>query len=108
VRSRQGAATTHQCALVTPYAEAVSEQKQPAVSVRPLDPPMVPFAVGGIAIWAVLGLLALAFRDTLAAHGHTDWLWICVAGVAWGILGLFTMLRHDANRRRRRAALPGA
>ena len=64
---------------------------------------MVPFAVGGIVIWAVLGVAMLPFRDRLAAHGHTDWLWICLAGFLWGFVGLASMVRHDAHRRRRRA-----
>jgi Protein of unknown function (DUF2530) len=71
--------------------------------VRPLDPPMVPFAVGGIVLWAVAGLALLPFRDTLEAHGHGSWLAICVAGFLWGFPGLAVMIRHDANRRRRRA-----
>jgi len=37
------------------------------------------------------------------AGGPTEWLWVCLAGVLTGIPGLLTMLRHDANRRRRRA-----
>nr|BFE77102.1 hypothetical protein GCM10020092_104030 [Actinoplanes digitatis] len=32
-----------------------------------------------------------------------SWLWTCLAGLLCGIPGLLTMLRHDANRRRRRA-----
>ena len=75
--------------------------------VEPLDPPMVPFAVAGIVIWAVVGLGMLPFRDTLATHGHTDWLWICLAGFLWGFVGLASMIRHDAHRRRRRASQPG-
>jgi len=63
---------------------------------------MVPFALAGIAIWAVIGLVLLAFRGSLRAHGHEEWLRICLAGIAVGIPGLLTMLRHDANRRRRR------
>ncbi|HYN94114.1 MAG TPA: DUF2530 domain-containing protein [Pilimelia sp.] len=63
---------------------------------------MVPFAVAGLVAWAVAGLGLLAFgRDWLSAHGHTDWLWICLAGFLIGLLGLATMLRHDAHRRRR-------
>lgn len=68
---------------------------------EPLDPPMVPFAVGGLAAWAVAGLVLLLFRDWLSAHGHTDWLWICLAGFLVGLPGLAVMIRHDANRRRR-------
>jgi hypothetical protein len=64
----------------------------------PLDPPMVPFVLGGIAAWLVALCVTLAFRDT-----HESWFWICVAGLLWGIPGLITMLRHDARRRRRRA-----
>jgi hypothetical protein len=72
--------------------------------ITPLDPPMVPFAVGGIAVWAAVGLGMLAFRNQLAASGHEHWLRICLAGVLVGFPGLFVMIRHDANRRRRRAA----
>jgi hypothetical protein len=65
--------------------------------VEPLDPPMVPFALAGMAAFAVAGLAVLLF------HGRSQWWWICVAGFLAGIPGLLTMLRHDANRRRRRA-----
>jgi hypothetical protein len=71
--------------------------------IEPLDPPMVPFALAGMAAFLVAGLVLLLFHDWLSDHGHTDWLWICVAGFLLGIPGLLTMLRHDANRRRRRA-----
>jgi hypothetical protein len=64
---------------------------------------MVPFAVGGIVVWAVAGLALLPFRGTLEAHGHGSWLAICLAGFLWGFPGLAVMIRHDANRRRRRA-----
>ncbi|MGC9669068.1 DUF2530 domain-containing protein [Planosporangium sp. 12N6] len=63
---------------------------------------MVPLAIAGIVIWAVIGLTFLAFRDTLRAHGHDDWLAICLAGFLWGFPGLAVMIKHDANRRRRR------
>lgn len=63
---------------------------------------MVPFAVAGLAIWAVAGLVLLIFfRDWLTAHGHGNWLWICLAGFLVGLPGLAVMLRYDANRRRR-------
>ncbi|MFY1635739.1 DUF2530 domain-containing protein [Solwaraspora sp. WMMB335] len=62
---------------------------------------MVPFAVGGMAAWAVAVVACLLARDWLATHGRTDWLWISVAGFLLGLPGLAVMLRHDANRRRR-------
>lgn len=71
---------------------------------EPLDPPMVPFAAAGTAIWAVLGLTLLPLRDWLAEHGHTDWLWTCLTGFLLGFPGIAVMMKHDANRRRRREA----
>ncbi|ROP30636.1 uncharacterized protein DUF2530 [Couchioplanes caeruleus] len=64
---------------------------------EPLDPPMVPFALAGIAAFAVAGVILLL------ADAPDDWLWTCLAGLLLGIPGLITMLRHDAHRRRRRA-----
>ncbi len=64
---------------------------------------MVPFAVGGIVIWAILGLVLLPFRHQLADNDHGWWLWTCLAGFLVGFPGLAVMIRHDANRRRRRA-----
>jgi hypothetical protein len=58
---------------------------------------MVPFALAGMAAFAVAGVVVLL------ADGPDGWLWVCLAGFLWGIPGLLTMLRHDANRRRRRA-----
>ncbi|WP_405114283.1 DUF2530 domain-containing protein [Micromonospora sp. NBC_01405] len=79
-------------------------QEQPP-RPEPLDPPMVPFAVAGLAVWAVVGLVLLIFfRTWLTEHGRQDWLWTCLAGFLWGFPGLAVMMRHDANRRRRRAA----
>jgi hypothetical protein len=75
------------------------------VSIRPkpLDPPMVPFALAGIAVWIVAVLVMLPFRDELADAGRGNWFDIAVAGALWGIPGLLTMVVHDRNRKRRRA-----
>jgi hypothetical protein len=75
------------------------EAAGPVPAPRPLDLPMVPFWFGGMAVWLVALLVVLPFRDT-----HEDWFWICVAGFLWGFPALPVMIRHDANRRRRRAA----
>jgi drug/metabolite transporter (DMT)-like permease len=72
---------------------------------KPLDPPMVPFAVVGIAIWAVLGLALLPFHGWLSQRGHTNWLWTCLAGFLLGFVGLAVMIRHDRRRRRTRRLL---
>ena len=65
---------------------------------------MVPFAAVGIAIWAVLGIALIPAHDWLSDHGHTNWLWTCLAGVLLGFVGLAMMIRHDRHRKRRRAA----
>lgn len=62
---------------------------------------MVPFAVAGLAVWAVVGLVLLLMRDWLAAHDRLDWLWTCLAGFLLGFPGLAVMIRHDARRSRR-------
>ncbi len=71
--------------------------------VEPPDPPMVPFAVVGIVIWAVLGLALLPFYGWLSRNGHLNWLWTCVAGFLLGFVGLAVMIRHDRHRRARRS-----
>ena len=74
---------------------------------RAIDPPMVPFAIAGMIGFAIAALVLLPFRDWLSEHGHTDWLWTCVAGFFLGFPGLATMIVHDRNRRRRMAAEAG-
>nr|WP_268244334.1 DUF2530 domain-containing protein [Pilimelia terevasa] len=63
-----------------------------------LDPPMVPVAVAGLVAFGGTGLTLLLFRDWLEAHGHGDWLWICLAGFLLGLPGLALMVRHDRRR----------
>lgn len=58
---------------------------------------MLPFALGGMAVWLVALLVSLLFRAE-----HESWFWICVAGLLWGIPGSLTMLRHDSRRKRRK------
>jgi hypothetical protein len=70
---------------------------------KPLDPPMVPFALAGIGLWIIVVLIMLPFRADLADAGHGNWFGIAVAGAIWGIPGLLTMVVHDRNRKRRRA-----
>jgi hypothetical protein len=70
---------------------------------EPLELPLVPFAIAGMALWALAGLILLPFHGTLAEHGHTNWLWICLAGFLIGFPGLAVMIRHDAHRRDRLA-----
>jgi len=66
---------------------------------------MVPFGIGGTALFAIGGLIMLPFRDRLDANGHSSWIGICVAGALLGLVGLSVMIVHDRNRRRRLAQL---
>jgi hypothetical protein len=58
---------------------------------------MVPFALAGMAAFAVATLIVLV------AHGPHRWLTIGVAGFLLGFPGLAVMIVHDRNRRRRRS-----
>jgi hypothetical protein len=66
---------------------------------------MVPFWLGGMALWAIAGLVLLGFWSTLEAHGRGHWLAVCVAGLIVGVPGLALMMLHDARRRRRRSTV---
>jgi Protein of unknown function (DUF2530) len=56
-----------------------------------------PVAVG-IAIWALLLVGGVVFRDDLTAAGHHWWIWVAVAGVVEGGLGYAYLLRRAARR----------
>ena len=58
---------------------------------------MVPFALVGMGAFVVAALVVWL------AGGPAEWLWVCLAGFLAGIPGLLVMMRHDTNRRRRRA-----
>jgi hypothetical protein len=80
-------------------------EPQPGLrQIKPLDPPMVPFVLIGMAIWALLAGVLLPLRASLDAHGHGDWIRICIAGFIVALPGLGLMIIHDRNRQRRRAA----
>lgn len=76
---------------------AAPESAQPK-TLKPLDPPTVPFAIGGMIVWLIAWLIAyLAFRDD-----HPNWPGICIAGFLLGFPGLAIMIVHDRHRRERR------
>ncbi|MBW6437630.1 DUF2530 domain-containing protein [Actinoplanes hulinensis] len=58
---------------------------------------MVPFALAGVAAFAVATLI------TWFTDAPDLWFQTSLAGLLWGIPGTLTMVVHDRNRRRRRA-----
>jgi hypothetical protein len=60
--------------------------------LKPPDPPMVPYAMGGIIAFVIAGLVVWI------AGGPERWVQICVAGVLWGLVGLVSMIQHDRKR----------
>lgn len=69
---------------------------------EPLDTNAVPVMLTGIGLWAVAGLVMLAWYGHLVHTGNTWWLWTCVAGVLSGaaLLGyeLWRRARHRAGK----------
>jgi len=61
---------------------------------------MLPFAVVGTVIWAVVGLVLLA------ADAPLEWRRICLAGFLLGLPGIALMAVRDRRRRQRRADEP--
>lgn len=82
----------------------MAREKKTLRLLKPLDPPMVPFIAGGMAVWAVLGLVLLGFRSTLERGGNENWIGICLAAFLIAIPGLGLMIVHDRNRARRRSS----
>ena len=85
----------------TPPPPALTAVTGTRPRIEPLDPPMVPFVLTGMGVFAVATVILLL------APAPAEWRWTAVAGFVWGIPGLLMMLRHDADRRRRRALSHG-
>ena len=58
-----------------------------------------PVAVG-IAVWVVLLVLGLLFRNDLEDDGHGWWIWTAVAGIVQGIVGYLYLMRRAARLHR--------
>lgn len=83
-------------ALADPYPSFVPTERKPPV--RPLDPPMVPFALAGTAGWIAAGLVLLVIG------APAEWLRTCLAGVLLGLALLVLMIIRDRRRPRDRSA----
>ncbi len=65
---------------------------------------MVPTIVGGTILWFVLFLVQLPFYGWFDDHGHTWWVWTCLAGAGLGLIGIWYVRGRDAALKRDAAA----
>lgn len=73
---------------------ARGELKQ--AEVRALDLSGIPSVLTGIGLWAVTFVVLLFFRGDLDRADREWWLWVAVAGVGLGVLGLWYCRRRWA------------
>lgn len=66
----------------------------------PLEGNVVAAVLVGTVVWAALFLVQLPFYGWFSDHGHTWWLWTCLAGAGLGLLGLWLVRRREAALRR--------
>ncbi|WP_371670673.1 DUF2530 domain-containing protein [Streptomyces sp. NBC_00289] len=71
---------------------------------EPLEGPVVATVTGGTIIWFALFLIQLPFYGWFDDHGHTWWIWTCLAGGGLGLIGIWYVRRRDAAIRRDAAA----
>ncbi|MEU9637489.1 DUF2530 domain-containing protein [Streptomyces tendae] len=71
---------------------------------EPLEGPVVPTIVGGTILWFVLFLVQLPFYGWFDDHGHTWWVWTCLAGAGLGLIGIWYVRGRDAALKRDAAA----
>ncbi|GAA3505691.1 hypothetical protein GCM10019016_128040 [Streptomyces prasinosporus] len=74
---------------------------------EPLEGPVVATIIGGTVVWFVLFLVQLPFYGWFDEHGHTWWLWTCLAGGGLGLIGIWYVRRRDAALERARAEQDG-
>ncbi|MEU3143381.1 MULTISPECIES: DUF2530 domain-containing protein [unclassified Streptomyces] len=70
---------------------------------EPLEGPVVATVVGGTLVWFALFLVQLPFYGWFDDHGHTWWLWTCLAGGGLGFIGIWHVRRRESAIRRARA-----
>jgi len=73
------------------------DESHRVADIEPLDVDGVHTVAVGSALWVVALLALLPFAETLRDTGRLWWLWTCIAGCGFGLLGL------EYCRRRRHA-----
>ena len=62
----------------------------------------------GTVLWLVALVAALLFHDRLSEHHNGDWVWVALAGVFLGFVGLRHVRRRQRALRAGPPAPPGA
>ncbi|AXG79476.1 DUF2530 domain-containing protein [Streptomyces paludis] len=75
---------------------------------EPLEGPVVGTITAGTIIWFALFLLQLPFYGWYSDHGHTAWIWTCLAGAGLGLIGIRYVRGRDAAIKRAAAAAVAA
>jgi hypothetical protein len=74
---------------------------------EPLEANDVATITVGVIIWFVLFFVQLPFYGWYSDHGHTWFIWTCLAGGSCGLLGLmYVRARRDAIARSRATPAP--
>ena len=74
-------------------------------SAPPMEANDVAIVTGGTVLWLVAFVVLLPFHGWLSRHGHTDWLWTCLAGFGLGLIGVwYCRARRAAIARSRESA----
>ncbi|WP_055711045.1 DUF2530 domain-containing protein [Streptomyces torulosus] len=74
---------------------------------EPLEGPVVPTIIGGTILWFVLFVVQLPFYGWYEDHGHTWWVWTCLAGAGLGLIGIWYVKKRDTAIRRDAASQAG-
>lgn len=67
---------------------------------EPLEGPVVATITGGTIVWFVLFVVQLPFYGWFHDHGHTWWIWTCLAGGVLGLYGIWFVRKRDAAIKR--------
>lgn len=74
------------------FARTVGDMTRRALlktaSVEPIDPAGTRVLAVGTVLWAIALIGTMVFRQQLAADGNGWWLWTCLAGVLFGLVGV--------------------
>lgn len=72
----------------------------PRDAPAPLEADDVRIVALGTAVWVLALIACLVLRGSLAERGHQSWVWVALAGVFLGLVGLRYVVRRRAALRR--------